>query len=79
MNQAQLHHTTPAYCTLAEFATHIHTAGLWGSKKPSRATLYRWLRAGLIIRRPGIRGHMMVDTAASLAKLRNPWALPGKN
>ena len=64
----------PALCTLAEFRRIIHDAGLWGSKIPGAMTAYRWCKAGLIIRRPGIRGRLMVDTAASLAKLRNPFA-----
>lgn len=65
----------PPYCTLAEFPAVIQAAGLWGSKKPARATIYRWRAAGLIIMRPGIRGRQFVDTAASIAKLRNPFAV----
>lgn len=74
MNTHTANKQFPTLCTLAEFRHIIHAAGLWGSKTPGHTTLQRWCKAGLIIRRPGIRGRLMVDTAASLAKLRNPFA-----
>lgn len=58
--------------SLDELAPWIHVAGLY-ARVPSRTTLKRWKRAGLIITRSGAAGRTIYDVPATIAKLRNPY------
>lgn len=59
----------PKYvANLAQLAPWVQAAGLW-STPPSRSTLMRWKKYGLIATRKGATGVQLIDVAATLALL----------
>ena len=49
-------------------APWIHAAGLWPAP-PSRSTLTRWKKYGLIVTRPGATGVQLIDVPATIELL----------
>lgn len=59
----------PRYvATKAQLAPWVQAAGLWG-RIPSRSTLDRWKRWGLIVTKKGATGVDLIDVPATLAML----------
>lgn len=59
----------PYVANLPLLAPWVQAAGLWPSP-PSRSTLTRWKRYGLIVTKRGATGVLMIDVAATLERLR---------
>lgn len=59
----------PRYvATKAQLAPWVQKAGLWATT-PSRSTLDRWKRWGLIVTKKGATGVLLIDVPATIAML----------